>query len=381
MLSACKQDNLRTPVENDGVAPDPISDVRIDNLHGSARISYTLPADQDLLYVQADYEIREGVKEEKKASFYDNSMVLEGFGDTTEHKVDLYAVDRGGNKSQVVTVTVKPLLSPVQQAYDSLSYVEDFGGVTVSFKNETQANIVITVMIKDSTGTWVDYDKDYTSQAGGNFSVRGLDPVPTVFGVFIQDRWDNHSDTLVKTLTPLFEEEMDKNKFKVLAFDTDTKNDWALTGLWDNNTVATTAGFHSENNAGFPQTFTFDMGVKAKLSRFRIWPVHDGREYSSSNIKQFEVWGSNAPNPDGSFDGWILLNNYEVVKPSGLPVGTLSNEDQETAANGIEFIVPLDAPAVRYIRFKILSTFASPPNSATGGAWLLELAFWGQTEP
>lgn len=376
-MPSCKQQEIRVPLENDKNAPAQVTNVKVESLHGGARINYSIPHDEDLLYVQADYKIRDEIKQEVTASYYANSLEIHGFADTSSHEVILYAVDRSGNKSEPVTVKVNPLKSPVQLAYDSLTYDADFGGIHVNIKNEAQGNLVTTVMIKDSTGDWEEYDKNYSGLPDIDFSVRGLPSVTTTFGVFIRDRWDNHSDTLVKVLKPYFEEELDKNKFNELFLDNDTKSTWALSGLWNISTTQF-SGWHSANNAGVPVWFTFDLGVKAKLSRFRTWQVHDGREYSSGNIKQFQVWGSNDPNPDGTFDSWTKLMDCEVKKPSGLPMGQLTNEDKETAAAGDEFVLPLSAPPVRYIRFKIISTFANPAGSVTGSSWLLELSFWGQ---
>jgi hypothetical protein len=63
----------------------------------------------------------------------------------------------------------------------------------------------------------------------------------------------------------------------------------------------------------------------------------------------------------------------ESIKPSGLPVGTVSVEDIEYARRGEEYIFPRDTPVVRYIRFKVLSTHADR------GLWhLQQLWFWGQ---
>ena len=71
--------------------------------------------------------------------------------------------------------------------------------------------------------------------------------------------------------------------------------------------------------------------------------------------------------------GWTLLTTCESYKPSGLPAGQISNEDKEYASAGEEFIFPTDAPAVRYIRFKALSTF-------TGVKFihLMEVTFYGK---
>ena len=381
-LFGCNEQDPRQILSNDRQAPGTVTDVHVKNLNGAAEISYKIPEDLDLLYVEADYELRPGYPLEVQASYYNDRLLVNGFGDTNPHTVMLTSVDRSGNRSSPIEVTVNPLISPVQQAYKSLSYREDFGGVNVTFSNETESDLVVTVLVKDSTGDWVDYDKDYTSLADGNFSVRGLPAIPTTFGVFVQDRWDNFSDTMVQKLIPFFEMELDKSKFSpVEGLPNDADNSWDTNKVWDDdpNRVGGSNGFSSKNS-GLPASFTIDLGVPSQISRFRIWQVHDGREYSSGNIQLFQLWGTNDLNPDGSWDNWILLKDAEVVKPSGLPAGELSNEDKETAAAGDEFTLPVNTPAVRYVRFKVLSTFASPPGSVTATFWMLEATFWGRTE-
>ena len=381
LWSGCKEENLRVPLGNDASAPGQISNIRIERLAGGARLTYAIPKDMDFLYVQADYDIRPGVPGQAVASSYKNWMVIQGFGDTSVHQISLSVVDRSGNESEPVTVDVKPLLAPVQAAYDSLAYEADFGGIHVSTSNSTQGDLVLSTIYKDSTGEWVDYDRHYTGLPGIDYSVRGLPSVPTTFGVYIQDRWGNYSDTLVQEFTPYYEVLLDKSKFTAVTnLPNDTKSTWSLSGLWDGKAPESTgySGFHAPGGVGLPMSFTFSLGVKARLSRFRTFQVHNDREYSSGNIKQFELWGSNDPSPDGSFDSWTLLQTCEVVKPSGLPGTQLSNEDKETAEAGDEFTLPLNSPPVKYLRINIISTFASPPNAARADAWLLEVSFWGE---
>lgn len=375
----CKEDKL-SPVGNDGVAPEAISNVSVENLPGGAKISYSLPGDSDLLYVEADYK-RSGMPQKTKSSIYGNYLIVEGLGDTLAHDVTLYAVDRGENRSQPVNITINPKEPPVQTSYDSLAYSETFGGIHVTFPNRTKANLVVTVLVKDSTGDWEDYDKYYTGLPEGDFSVRGLPSVPTTFGVFVKDRWDNHSDTLVQTLTPLFEMELDKTKFKEVGLPTDqpSSHGWTMPGLWNNS--ITGKGFHTAEGSGFPQWFTFSIGdKKAKLSRMKVWQRQDSWIFTHGNPKHFQVWGSNAPSANGSFDGWTLLMDCWIVKPSGLPPGDNTNDDVIAAAAGEEFEFPADAPAVRYIRFKIIESFVSPPNSSAGFFHLMEVTFWGQQQ-
>src|SRR3546814_18659666 len=70
----------------------------------------------------------------------------------------------------------------------------------------------------------------------GFFSVRGFESKPTVFGVFVEDRWWNVSDTLVSELTPLFEEEIPK-PFQKYVLPTDNTTLYSssvpMENLWD----------------------------------------------------------------------------------------------------------------------------------------------------
>ena len=128
-------------------------------------------------------------------------------------------------------------------------------------------------------------------------------------------------------------------------------------------------------NQTMPIWFTFDLGVTTHLSRYLYWQrLDDSFLYQHGNMKEWEVWGrADKPDQSGSWDGWTLLTTCESYKPSGLPAGQISNEDKEYASAGEEFIFPTDAPAVRYIRFKALSTF-------TGVKFihLMEVTFYGK---
>src|SRR3546814_11935428 len=59
----------------------------------------------------------------------------------------------------------------------------------------------------------------------------------------------------------------------------------------------------------------------------------------------------------GGEGGWVKLLECEMIKPSGRPLGNNTLEDEEVALAGHEFTFPLDAPPVRYLRFKILETW------------------------
>lgn len=371
----CKEEVINNPVENDGTVPGSVSNVSVENLHGGARITYSLPNDKDLLYVKAEFESKAGVVRESRGSFYTNSVLVEGFGDTETYEVKLYAVDRSENESEPVSIQINPLTPPVEEVFNSVKVSEDFGGANITFKNEFEAGIAVVVLSNDSLGQYIPVETYYTQLKDGSFSVRGFDTLKRDFGVYIRDRWNNRSDTLRVVLSPLYEAELDKGGFKEVRLPTDQPSawGWVMPNIWNGDVAGT--GFHTDNGGPSPQWFTFDMGTKAKLSRFKIWQ-RPGWIYTHGNPREFEIWGSNDPPSDGSWDNWVKLAECESIKPSGLGPGANTQDDVDAAARGDEFNVPIEAPAVRYIRFKNLRNWAG-----SGFIHFMEITIWGSPQP
>lgn len=374
---SCKQEPI-SPI-NDDKAPEPVSNVEVQNIPGGAKITYDLPKSENLLYVKAVFPIGEENKREIKSSYYNSSLTVAGFPDTSEYQGKLYAVSRGENESEPVTVKIKPQTPPVQEVFKTITMQETFGGVRVDFTNENEANVVLTVVAADSLGDMASATKYYTKRREGTFAARGFPAEQRKFGVFVRDRWNNRSDTVFTELVPLFEEKLDKTKFREVNLPTDTYQQHCcgggMTDLWDkvwnngNNTL------HTKPNTGIPQWFTFDLGSKARLSRFKIHH-RSGGAYKAGDPKVFEIWGSNAPAQDGSWDSWTKLGTFESIKPSGEETPTAEDIEYATViGQDFEFPNPENAPAVRYLRFKTTENW--------GGVtyiYLSELTFWGSVQ-
>jgi hypothetical protein len=279
--------------------------------------------------------------------------------------------------SEPFHIQVRPQLPPVLEAYESLNLFEDFGGATVNFKNPSEGDLNIVMLTPDENGDWQTADIYYTKKDEGYFSVRGYDPIARKFAVYVQDRWNNRSDTLIKDLMPIFEEQLDRRKFAEYVLPTDEQPawGWVMPNIWDgiivNNTNVDKPGFHTAPGQ-WPQHFTFSLGVEAKLSRFRFWQRGSWIAFTDRNIKKFEIWGSNTPAANGSYDGWSLLLEGESVKPSGLPMGDNSTEDLALVGAGEEFVFPAGTPSVKYIRIKVLETW-----SGANSFYIMQVAFWG----
>jgi hypothetical protein len=150
--------------------------------------------------------------------------------------------------------------------------------------------------------------------------------------------------------------ECDKSLFKELALPTDIASEygWILPHVWD-NIKGQDQGFHT-GGSGMPQWFTFDIGEQVQLDNFKLWQ-RESALYSVGNIKVFEVWASNNPNPDGTWDSWTKLQTFTSFKPSGLPKGQNTDQDKAFAQAGEKFVFPTAIPKYRYIRFKVLETW------------------------
>lgn len=380
VLLSCKQE-MPGPLSDDGAAPDPVSNVQVENLSGAAKIMYALPGNSNLLYVKAEYESN-GVKRDAKSSFYNNSLIVDGFGDTNEHTVTLYAVSYGEKISNPVSVKIKPLTPPIQVARNSLKVVAAFGGINVAYENPDKGNLILQILRKGADQLWSLADTYYTKSLGGNFYVRGQQSIETEFGVVVKDRWDNRTDTLKIKLTPIFEQELDKAKFKEgvngILFPTEPaafSSGWVLKNLWDNSL---TKGYQTIEKIALPLWVTFDLGVKAKLSRYKIWQ-RSGYYFNHGAPLNWELWGSNNPDADGGWNNWVKLDDYQMTKPSGLPLGQLSDEDNAVALAGQEYDVPIIAPAVRYLRWKHIDSW-STPGGTLGFLGFQEISIFGKVE-
>jgi hypothetical protein len=106
-------------------------------------------------------------------------------------------------------------------------------------------------------------------------------------------------------------------------------------------------------------------------------------------VRFFEIWGSDNPPLDGSWDNWHLLGKYEIFKPSGYgegkEVGPVTQDDINYITDGGDYNVmfsdevPDPYIPIRYLRFKILNTFETYSTGAKSAFVVIaELEFWGR---
>lgn len=385
LCNSCKEEGRIDFIDDSIPAPGKVTNVVVHNKPGGAVLKYTLPLDKNLLYVRAEYEIKPGVINETKSSFFKDSLVLEGFGIPTTYDVRLFSVGKNEKESEPLIVQINPTTAPVQLA--TKKFRDTFGGVAIDFENPEESSLAIVLMADTANlGYRSELITYYTSSPKGSFTYRGvegLDPVEQEFAVYLRDRWGNYSDTIIANVTPWFEEFIPKSTWTNYTLPNDippVNASYPITRIWDENYDVD--GFHGIETQMLPSTLTWDLGKSVKLSRIKLWPRnHADDRWKRGHPKVFEIWGSNSPNPTGEMDdSWIPLGRFESLKPSG-PGTQITQEDIAFAQEGIEFdfgitdFAPEPFTPIRYIRFRTISTYANASFSTTH---ILEISFWGE---
>ncbi len=218
----------------------------------------------------------------------------------------------------------------------------------------------------------------YSTMVKELHSFRGYEAKETTFALSFEDKWGNISDTIQLTTTPFFETMVPKPYADYRASipwdNTSNLSGRTTATLWDNIVNTSSHGWLTQpGSSGL--SITIDMKQVAKLSRIIHHFYHLNSPYGQVNITSLEIWGTNKIDfallqnrpywldslslatghilgedptqqlPERTFkDDWQYLGYYDV------PYYTASADVQALAANGAEYLMPINAEPVRYIR-------------------------------
>ena len=141
----CEEEGRHMTGSGDPVAPGKPTIISWEPLYGGARFFYELPADEDLLSIDAVYTNANDQSFTFSASYYVDSLDVYGFGDTNEHSVEVYAVDRAGNRSEPVVMKVTPLEPAITRVIQSVEVKPGFSSFFLDWENELEQSINVYV--------------------------------------------------------------------------------------------------------------------------------------------------------------------------------------------------------------------------------------------
>ncbi|MDR3246888.1 MAG: DUF4959 domain-containing protein [Prevotellaceae bacterium] len=369
MLVSCTEKTLEPLSESKG-KPGGITEIETARIPGGATVNFRIPNAEDILSVKAVYTLTNGKKRESITSYYGNYVVIEGYNDTIEHEALFYTINRAQVESDPVSVKFTPLESPLSKSVNSVNIITDFGGANFSWKNEYNATLTYELMTQDNRGDMQIARIISSKLDSADYTLRGYLPSARKFGMIVRDIFGNASGMLIPpggTLVPLLEEKLDKSKMSVVILGSDiTWTNWdGRDYLMIDDNTSTFA--HTYTNTMPDVSFTLDLGAKAKLSRFLIHQrsITNGNPspYALGNPKDFEVYACyDTPSASGDWSEWTKVKDCTIVKPSGSPIGTNTDEDIIAMTNGHEFSFSSTMEPVRYLRFKIRTTWEMGTN-------------------
>lgn len=431
-FTACTESyNGLEVIKLDSKIPGKVTVNKVISQPGALEIQFSLAkGDTDIAQIVASYT-HKGVKRDFKVSRFASSILVEGFTGVKEQTVEIKCVDNSGNISESTFVKATPLLSPLEIACQSLAAEAAFGGVKVSWKNTTGDFLVIhvltddTLQIKGQTVFMEDPTKMiYTRETNEKKTytyVRNYPDKEQRFGFSITDKWGNVSDTIVTSVTPYREDEIQYKKIVAMndfnvrytngqSLDYETGGVNPVTGLqydglyyassygpqtlFDGSTVPAyyltryTKNFNDldpANDELVSNSFsTYNLNIEVRLGRMHIY-WRPTVWYKGHSVKRFRFWGTTDKNLNRFTkfpEGWTLIGEY--VAPDAVNNSTPTNDEKAAWENGCEFDIADDnvnpeanpKSIIRYLRIEMLETYDPLSKVMT----MDEIFLWGQIE-
>lgn len=393
------------------VAPGQVTWAEYTPTNGGAWIKYGAPADEDFLYVRAEYTLDNGQVISRSSSVYTDSLSISGFGSVKPYDVKLYSCDYFANESEPYTLSVTPMEPNVVAVAATLTPRKGFAGIVVELQNPAMESVDVYVDIEAQDGSGRKATRIFTSKlAEDKLMITDLEAIPYSVKMHVRDQYDNATEVVdYGSITPMTDYELAKDTWSFLSDDLLYGSYWAgskpdaehlgmysldsmknameyrydgsIHKFWDGVTdtgedrkKGMNSFFHSgfTENGGYPFSYFINMGRKIKISRMRVWQRYDYL-YKQYGPKTFDIWISNDSTPaDGILSDWELVGRYTIEKAS------TDAEAMQEAIDGHEFwMYPADVDFTRefqYLRFKCITDF----NGKGTIGCLAELTLYGE---
>lgn len=200
-ISACKEEARYQSSKEDATPTGAPTDISYKPLYGGARLFYTIPRDENLISVNAEYTNERGDTYFFSSSFYKDSLDVIGFGEEKEYTVYLYGVNRAGIASNKVSHNVTPLEPAISRVAKSIKLLEGFSSFLLDWENELEqvVNVYASYQFSDNGA-----DRDLISvfSSGEKTDRRFVENVnpdkdtPVSVTVWVEDRYGNRSENI-----------------------------------------------------------------------------------------------------------------------------------------------------------------------------------------
>ena len=382
-LTAC-QESERYVARSDDKTP-PSAPIFIDSrpLPGGAVVYFLPPDDEDLLEVDATFSNSAGKRLTWSASYFVDSVKVFGFSEEGEHSIELYAMDRAGNKSKSISAKVECREPNYVSVAKTIKATPSFGSVLLGWEDTSEENVYVYANLKYGTGedthNYTTVFSTISSETRSIDSLKAGSDVPIDILVSVGDKYNNRIDALHSTLHLHTDSEIDKSTWILPAYGTEIGGAVQAFGSYDQGVMEAVIDGITEadgsinfykTNAVNPWNIIIDLGAEYKLSRIRTHQRYTGD--NSTDVKGTYYGGDNVLSYnmyiwDSGKSEWVFCSRHDIPTPvvkQELDYKIYGDKGDEA------FIYPL-APGfsepTRFFRFE-----------AIGGKYISEITLFGE---
>jgi hypothetical protein len=345
-VCSCKEEGRFSSGAEDAVPPGPVTDVTYKPLYGGARFFFSVPDDEDLLKVDAVYTSSKNQAYQFSVSYFVDSLDVYGFPDVNEYTVQLYAVDRSGNRSTPTSVTVTPLEPAYLRVAQTMVLKPGFSSFILDWVNELEQNINVYA---DFKYTQNGEEHSFTSVFSSNLPedrrfVNDLyltPQEPVSVQVRVEDIYGNITESIDKGQITLLEDiEIPKDNWflpetndsiggvpQAFGNGYEGRLRYVIDGIIDRgdnlNFMHTQQRGRTGNSAdgNMPWNIMIDLGDYYELSRIVTVQRHSGGvanisrgqyyQYENVGIYNMYIW-------DEDSTKWSFISQHKILFPEGL---------------------------------------------------------------
>ncbi|GHT22966.1 hypothetical protein FACS189430_05530 [Bacteroidia bacterium] len=418
---ACKEGERFGISSDDTVPPAPPELDSVQPLPGGAKIFYKIPADKDVISIEASFTATNDKVIKSAVSFFAPHLEIFGLPDTLVHTLQLYALDRAGNQSEVVYVPVKPLEPTYSRVNNTLDVYPAFSSMMVSWKNELEqdVNILVDIAYSDNGTKRTIHEAFSSNKLSEQRFINNLNiPVsePVSVQVIVEDLYGNRTKSIEKGPMHLMADELiskrdwympDRGTFigsvgMSNGDNWEAKNSKVIDGIINDEQHP---GNYGAYNVRYPATGTdlnqpsfnlfIDLGAKYELSRIithqrRFWDPGSlltqprGDLYRAKNVGTYKMyyWDGDDEDPVNDASGqWVDISEVTIPTP---PLSTTNLEFIRMGVLGDESLMYPDSahftPATRWFRYQAVARFptANWDNTAEYACNISEITLFGR---
>jgi hypothetical protein len=390
LFSACEESERFKMSMEDNEPPDPPTSVTSKPLNGGVRIFYKIPNNEDLMSIEAKCGDNTFA-----ASFYSDSIDVKGLFEEKEYIIEVYAVDKAGNKSKPVEIKETPNESAISKIAKTFKVLPGFNGFVINWENELQETVnvfaeyeftqegekreLLTIFSsRDEQGFAIVSDLILNEgdqvkvkiSAGDNFNNR-TEALDKGSHKLLYDEEINHFDENGKNLWsyPVPKEEPPFGGGVVQAWgdEADGRTEFFIDGIIDEGINTYNYTYISTNGNTFINgywNFIIDLGDSYELSRVIIHPRHNaagvevgkrGNYFTDSDVGIFAAYFW-----DEETGSWEQTGVYK----NPMPEGNLSELQwyRLGRAGYMHYLYPFEprfTKPVRWFRFECRNSFGS----------------------